>query len=163
MIVYAVMAAALVAVLVLAVLRKPGWAALLATIVALPLQVLGLTSTCTQGADGTFTTGALFSSPFLLIALGLVGWWMRTRESSVAAVPLVAVVSVLMLALTHQAWVGTLVYGTPCGEYFAMYPSGSVRGSLIVGAYLVLPLLLVAGAGYAALRDRLQPTGKSRP
>ena len=153
-VIYGVMAAGLLAVLVLAIRGKPKRAALLATGIAIPLQVLGLSGTCTQGADFTFVTGAMLSSPFLLLAVGFVVWSLRRPEPELKAGVLTLSAALSMLLLTNQAWVGALVFGTPCGIDFVDYPSGLPRASIVVAGYLVLPLCLVATTTWSLLRLR---------
>lgn len=151
-VVYGAMVLGLLITLLLALRGKPTQAALLATIVAVPLQLLGPTSTCTQGADGTFLTGAVFSTPFVLLATGLLLWasYRRTVDLTVGVVALAAATTLLFL--TRDAWAGTLLFGTPCGEMFSFYPSAPVAVPIIVGGYLLFPLLLIASAGWAVFK-----------
>jgi hypothetical protein len=44
--------------------------ALATLLLAVPIQLMGYTSTCTQGNVGAFLTGVVFSSPLLLISVG---------------------------------------------------------------------------------------------
>lgn len=119
------------------------WIVAVAAGTAVPLQLLGLTSTCTQGADGTFGTGAIFSAPFLP-AMGFTLWAPRGRWSgSVGAGIVTALVLLAMLLLTRDAWASTLLHGTPCGQDFALYSSSAPMVVIILGGYLILPSLLL--------------------
>lgn len=161
-VVYGAMVLGLLITLLLAFRGKSMQAALLATIVAAPLQLLGLTSTCTQGADGTFLTGAVFSTPFLLMAIGLLLWasYRRTLDITAGVVTLVAATALLFL--TRDAWAGALLFSSPCGEMFSFYPSAPAAVLIIVGGYLLLPLLLIASAGWAVFKAvSLRGTGGS--
>lgn len=120
------------------------WIVAVAAGTALPLQLQGLTSTCTQGADGTFGTGAIFSAPFLLAAMGFTLWAPRGRWSgSVGAGIVTALVLLAMLLLTRDAWVSTWLHGTPCGQDLALYSSSAPMVVIILGGYLILPSLLL--------------------
>ncbi len=137
-------------------------AALLATIVAVPLQLLGLTSTCTQGADGTFFTGAVFSTPFVLMATGLLVWASHRRALDLGAGVVTLGAATALLVITRDVWSGALLFGTPCGEMFSFYPSAPATVLIIEGGYLLLPLLLIASAGWAVFKAvSLRGTGGS--
>lgn len=150
--VYGAMVLGLLIVVLLAFRGKPIKAALLATIVAVPLQLLGLTSTCTQGADGTFLTGAVFSTPFLLIATGLLLWAGHRRALDLSAGVITLGAATVLLFLTRDVWSGALLFGTPCGEMFSFYPSAPAALLIIAGGYLLLPLLLIASAGWSVFK-----------
>lgn len=151
-VVYGAMVLGLLITLLLAFRGKSMQAALLATIVVVPLQLLGFTGTCTQGADGPFLTGAVLSTPFVLMATGLLFWasYRRTLDLTAGVVTLVAATALLFL--TRDAWAGALLFGTPCGEMFSFYPSAQVTVLIIVGGYLLLPLLLIVSAGWAVFK-----------
>lgn len=151
-VVYGAMVLGLLIILLLAFRGKAMPAALLATIVAVPLQLMGLTSTCTQGADGTFLTGAVFSTPFALMASGLLFWASYRRTPDIVAGVITLVAATALLFLTRDAWAGVLLFGTPCGEMFSFYPSAPATVLIIVSAYLLLPLLLIASAGWAVFK-----------
>ena len=131
------------------------WAGAATAAGAFPHQLMGLTSTCTQGADGTFGAGAILSAPLLLIAIGVslralyqkkvhpIGSWMTL------GLPLI------LLALTHGAWFNTLRYRTPCGEDFGFGGGSSpIMIAVILFGYLALPLLLAAIAGGLLITSR---------
>ncbi|KKB82556.1 hypothetical protein VW35_00245 [Devosia soli] len=133
------------------------WAAALVTVFAIPHQLMGLTSTCTQGADGTFGTGAIFSGPLLLIAVGVTWWALNRRKVDPSASWVTLAVPLILLVLTQGAWVNTLQHGTPCGEDFAWYGGSSpAMVMLILVGYLVLPLCLaISAAGSLMMARRL--------
>ena len=160
-VVFGVMGVALTMTTLLAYKGQSIWAAVLATIVAVPLQLLGLTSTCTQGSSGTFVTGALLSAPFLMAALGLVLWTGYRAKPNLSAVTIVLVGSAALLVLTRDVWVGPILFGTPCGEDYAFYPSGTDAVMIVVAGYLALPLLLIAGTVFSALGSKRRSAGKS--
>ena len=116
-------------------------------LVAVPLQLLGLSSTCTQGADGTFITGAILSGPLLLVAaslLSVVAW--RGGGAGRRWLLWVTCAALGMLViLTRDAWLNTILYGTPCGSDFAFYGGSDPRAvALIVGAYVVAPIVVAS-------------------
>jgi len=49
-----------------------------------------------------------------------------------------------MIVLTHEAWFGTLFYGTPCGSHYD--PSKPAMVLIVLLGYLGLPLLVSAHA-----------------
>lgn len=137
-------------------------AAAMAAVFAAPHQLMGLTSTCTQGADGTFGTGAVISVPLLLIAISVTLWALHRRKVDPVASWVTLAVPLILLILTQGAWVNTLRSGTPCGEDFAFYGGSSpAMIRLILAGYLVLPLLLaISAAGSLMMTRRLSATSK---
>ncbi|QQM32298.1 hypothetical protein JET14_09275 [Martelella lutilitoris] len=134
---------------VLAFFRLWTWSAGIVALPALPLQLLGFTGTCTQGADGPFVTGAVLSSPFLAGAICLVLWGMAKGVVSPSGAIVTLAVAAVMLFLTRQAWLGAVFSGTPCGAgYGARHWQGQV---LVLGGYLVLPAILLVCSCRAAL------------
>lgn len=119
------------------------WVGVATAIGALPHQLMGLASTCTQGADGTFAAGAIFSGPLLLIAAGVTWRALHLRKSIPSASWVTLAVPITLLILTKDAWLNTLRYGTPCGEEFVAYGGSSPATVVIIlVGYLLLPLLL---------------------
>lgn len=113
---------------------------LVAILIALPLQVLGYATTCTQGDSGSAIAGSLFSTPLLILSLALL---LRAQFGGPSRPPravLNALALVLMLMTTKGIWLNTLMFGTPCGEDFTFYGIESHGWWLIVLAYLVLPI-----------------------
>jgi hypothetical protein len=137
------------------------WASAVFVLVAIPLQWAGLSSTCTQGADGTFVTGAFLSAPFLVAALVLtIGARLKLTATAVASFAIVSLICVMM-GLTASARFGTLEYGSPCGADYAGLFSSSLPARIeIVGAYVVLPLLLAAVALWIALSRTVRRGGR---
>lgn len=162
-VVYSAMAVALLITLVVGLRGAPMQAGLFATVVAAPLQLMGLTSTCTQGADGTFITGAILSAPFVLMATGLFFWASYRRRLDLTAGAISLTAAVALVFLTRDAWIGSLMFGTPCGEVFSLYPSDPATIVVIVGAYAALPSLLIVGAGLSVANVLRRGTGKSLP
>ena len=119
-------------------------------LVSIPLQLLGFTGTCTQGADGGFGAGALLSGPLLALA-ACICFWSIWRLRSIADEPLAGITAllaaapaVILLITNRDAWWGIFLYGTACGENYRDYSSGfGAANILIVSAYLFLPLVLV--------------------
>lgn len=133
-------------------------AAAVLTVFAIPHQLMGLTSTCTQGSDGTFGTGAIVSGPLLLVAVGLTWWALHRRKVDPSASWVTLAVPLILLILTRGAWVNTLQHGTPCGEEFAWYGgSAPTMVTLILSGYLVLPLLLAISAAGCVMMTRRPP------
>jgi hypothetical protein len=131
--------------------------ALTLVLVAVPLQLLGLGSTCTQGADGTFITGALLSSPLLLVAAVFLAVVALRRPEPSQRMLLWAsgIAAVAMPIFGRDVWLNSLIYGTPCGRDFVDYgESYPVVIGLIVAAYLVLPGVVAALSGFAVARRR---------
>jgi hypothetical protein len=151
-----------VVAMALAVRRQWMWVAVTMATPALPLQLLGLTSTCTQGADGTFVAGAIYSAPFLLVAALSSLWTVRLRTGASSAATVTVLVPLLMFFLTHNAWVNSLLYGSPCGEdYAGIFGSSPTNLVIILVGYLALPLLLIGSAMWAALRSQNAPAASA--
>lgn len=138
------------------------WAAVAVSVFAVPHQLMGLTSTCTQGADGTFGSGAAISAPLLLVAVGVNLWALHRRKVDPIASLMTLAVPLILLVLTQDAWINTLRFGTPCGEDFAFYGGSSpVMIWIILVGYLLLPLILaICGAGSLMMARRLFRTTK---
>lgn len=131
------------------------WAGGATAVGAFPHQLMGLTSTCTQGADGTFGAGALISGPLLLIAVGATWQALRVRKVVPSASWVILTLPTTLLVLTKDAWVNTLRYGTPCGEDFTGYGGSSpAMVVIILLGYLLLPLLLALSAASTLLMAR---------
>lgn len=125
--------------------------------VAFPLQLLGLTSTCTQGADGTYLAGALLSSPMLFwVAVRVVrmGFAEPTRSSggAVATGLTVVVLTLILLSLTYTVWSNVIVFGTPCGEDSSDLPHHLERQLVVLIGYLALPLLVASATSWMLVR-----------
>lgn len=136
----------------LACLRQWMWAAVAVAAFSVPHQLMGLTSTCTQGADSSFGSGAITSGPLLVIAIGMALWALHGRKVDLTASVVVLAVPLILMILTHSAWINTLRYGTPCGEDFVFYGSSSpAMISLIVVGYLVLPVFLAVTAAASSV------------
>lgn len=150
----------IVAAILLAFRRQWIWAGVATAIGAFPHQLMGLTSTCTQGADGTFGAGAIMSGPLLLIAAYVTWRALHLRKSILSASWVALVVPITLLILTKDAWVNTMRYGTPCGEEYAAYGGSSpTMAVIILVGYLLLPLLLVlSAAGTLIMARRLSST-----
>jgi hypothetical protein len=119
--------------------------ALALVLIAFPLQLLGLTSTCTQGADGTFGSGAILSGPPLLVAALLTAMVaLRLPHGRRTWLVMIGAAAAVLVSLTRSAWFNSLAYGTPCGADFAFYGSHTVTLVAIAVSYLVLPLAIVA-------------------
>ena len=139
------------------------WTAAAVSVFAIPHQLMGLTSTCTQGADGTFASGAIISGPLLLMAVGVSLWALHRKKFDPSASWVTLAVPLILLVLTQGAWINTLRFGTPCGEDFAFYGGSSpAMMLLILAGYLVLPLFLaISAAGSLMMARRLSaPTSK---
>jgi hypothetical protein len=118
-------------------------------------QMLGSSSTCTQGADGTFISGAILSMPLLLVvAVCLLRMPIsRSLGSRVGYIGL-ALLTVTLLAATSSIWLNLLRFGTPCGEEHAwMGGSQPSTQALILGGYLLLPLFIAALSCWQAWRS----------
>lgn len=134
------------------------WVAAIAICVAMPLQLMGFTGTCTQGADGPFITGVFLSAPFLLGAIYSVLQARPKGASFWIGGIATAVGSLAMIILTHSAWLGSMLYGTPCG---ADYSPNERSVLIILLGYLALPLLVCAFA-IRAVREARRPTDVSK-
>jgi hypothetical protein len=121
------------------------FAALSLVILAVPLQLLGLTSTCTQGANGTFISGSLLSGPLLIVATIMVAWktWSPSLDTPGRArlvLSLLVLAPIAMMAGTWWAWWNVLADGHPCGADYVSWDSGiEVDDVLVLIAYAVLP------------------------
>lgn len=147
-----IVAVPLVLSVLLAYWQQWVWAATVIIVPAIPLQLLGFTGTCTQGADGPFVTGAVLSTPLLLGAICLLLWGLYQRRAPRLACSVLAVTTLAMLALTREAWFNSLRFGTPCGADYA-YSSNHLPPLIILGGYLILPLLLAACAAWRTVRN----------
>lgn len=127
------------------------WASAVLAVFAIPYQLLGLTSTCTQGADGSFLTGAFLSAPLLIIAVCTCIWALYRRPINLYASWVVLLAPLVLLYLTQDSWLDIFRYGTPCGELYAEFGSKPLAIMIILAAYLLLPLLLVIGAAGALM------------
>ncbi|MET3599947.1 hypothetical protein [Martelella mangrovi] len=141
----------LVASVILACVGRWMWAAAAMIITAMPLQLLGFTGTCTQGADGTFITGSILSAPLLFIAICFILWASFKRTANRSAGIFAAALSLILLALTRNAWLGAVFHGSPCGADY-LHASGAEGLLIILGGYLALPILVTAGGLWSASR-----------
>jgi hypothetical protein len=116
-------------------------AATFLTVAALVLQAMGFATTCTQGADGSAITGAVLSTPPLLIACAIVA--LQLARGRAKPHFLAAIVVFLALLLTQDIWISTLAYGTPCGATYVDYPTSFVGGAIILFGYVLLPVVTI--------------------
>lgn len=139
------------------------WVAVATTGGAVPHQLMGLTSTCTQGADGTFVAGAICSAPLLLIAIYVALRALYRRNICSSASWVMLGVPIMLLVLTQGAWINTLRFGTPCGEDFTYGGgSGPTTITFILVGYLLLPLLLAISAAGSLIMARRPSSVKRR-
>lgn len=142
--------------------RKWPWLAPTFAATAMPLQLAGFSTTCTQGADGTFGSGAILSAPFLAVAIGL------TLFAGLRQVPILwsgiagFSLAVTLLILTRDAWLNSLIYCQPCGEMFEFYQSTPILIAIVLVGYLVLPVLLAACAGWLMYRGWSRGNNRAR-
>jgi hypothetical protein len=148
----AVLVALLLASLLLALRRQWSWLAVMGVMLAVPVQLLGLISTCRDGITFTFLAGASVSAPLLLGAIGWLWRAHRARLTDARAALIAAAASLAMIGLTRDAWLNSLTYRTPCGEHFTAHASHPLSLAVIVVGYLLLPLALIACALWTALR-----------
>ena len=123
-----------------------------ALILTWPLLLLGShTGTCTMGANGPATTGALLSIVPLTIAVA--GSYAVARRSRMALqatgtslllFPILLSVGIISTGI--QTWWFVLQFGTPCGEDYAIYgvPLSNPANLLILFSYLVAPTVVGA-------------------
>lgn len=132
------------------------WVAATLVAVAIPLQMLGFTSTCTQGADGTYLTGAVLSAPLLLAAallafrLGLAS--VRMSNSLLPSVAITLGLAVVLVALNVPVWLNVLLFGTPFGDFYSFYPANITSRLIVLASYLALPLVVVLATAWVLLR-----------
>lgn len=138
--------------LAFAIRRRWDWLAATTTVAAVPLQLLGLTSTCTQGADGSFFAGVILSAPHLVIGICATCWSIYKGFASRASLLVVLLVPVAMLIMTHWAWLNILQYGTPCGADYAS--SHAISAAIILAGYLLLPAILAACGAWALAKGK---------
>ena len=137
--------------------------------VAIPLQQLGYTGTCTQGAKGPFLTGVTLSGPLLLICLALLlvsarRTWRAPKQGGhplrcIAAIAVIAV-ALWSIHLNHALAINTLATGIgPCGPDHAAIDGRRFEWrNLMVGfAYAVMPVLIAFAAARLAWTAR--PSG----
>lgn len=142
-------------------------AALGLVLIALALQALGHSGTCTQGNDGPFITGAIFSFPLLV---GVAACLLRVLRCAspnpahpiIQAVSLLATAGVLglMLYVNQDVIAYTLFDGiTPCGPD-QVSPDIARRPDrvplLVAAVYGVFPALAWVMATFAAVRLLVQ-------
>jgi len=142
------------------------WVVVVLCGIAFPLQFFGYATTCTQGADGSFLTGAVFSAPFLLASsvLLIVAAFKKPRLSSPAPILVALPVIGLTLVVTKSIWLNTIAYGTPCGVLFSGYGSSPALRTMVVVGYLAIPVLNIAlclGLLYLAGKGRQAPARSS--
>jgi hypothetical protein len=118
-------------------------AALMLVLVAVPLQLLGYTGTCTMGDDKAAVSGALFSGlPLLIAALFSARLW-RRREAGSMFQFLTAASAIVVIGLTSGIWLNAIRFGTPCGMEYQSYDAAfDTADALILVSYLFLPLLI---------------------
>ena len=124
-------------------------------LVAIPLQFLALGTTCTQGADAPFISGSILSGPVLVAALLLA--LVALRRPVAGQRPWLwasGIAAILLPAITHDAWLNSLFYRTPCGSNFVFYGSDPGVNALIVVAYLALPVVVASLAALGLVRRR---------
>lgn len=133
--------------------------ALVLLLVAIPLQYLGYATTCTQGTDSSFVTGAILSAlPLSLSAVLVLFSALRgPREWKIGM--LLIVLTVTLLAMTYSIWVDTSLVGTPCGPDFAGYGWGNPTGNFVIlTGYLGLPLFMLFSSALLVYRSK-RPEG----
>ncbi|MCM2399140.1 hypothetical protein NBH19_23940 [Rhizobium sp. S95] len=115
-------------------------------LIAMLLQMLGFTGTCTMGASGTLTTGAVLSSLPLGLAVYLT--YRASKKDNSRGLPMIpASLAVGMFCLTAPAWWSSLRFHTPCGDDYEFYsPELGADDFLFLASYLVFPLLVVLAA-----------------
>lgn len=123
--------------------------ALILVLIAVPLQLLGYTGTCTQGGDDEALAGAVFSAPFLLVASLLM---VRHLHQAVRRVPhlLAGFAAAGSIALTSAIWLSVLRFGNGClwkmeepasaGFYATTFDA---RNALMLCSYLIFPALVI--------------------
>ena len=123
--------------------------ALVLVLIAVPLQLLGYTGTCTQGGDDEALAGAVFSVPFLLVG-GLL--MVRHRHQTRRRVPhlLAGLVAAGSIALTSAIWLSVLGFGNGCiwkpeePASAAFYATAfDARNALMLCSYLIFPALVI--------------------
>lgn len=122
------------------------WVAAGAVAIAAPLQLMGVTGTCAQGAEEPFLTGAVLSAPFLIGAIVAAWWTFRARLKARAGGIATAALALGMVVLTRDIWLDTLLHGTPCGASYPDADTSIALVAIILLGYLALPLLVIAQA-----------------
>lgn len=128
---------------------------------AIPLQMLGYTGTCTQGASGPFVTGTVLSAPLLAASLLLLISTSRRyrREPAAEGRPLACIGAVGLAALAIWTLIAnlgvaraTLILGTtPCGTEYGFYAEPYELAHVLVGiAYGIGPAAVAAAATVVA-------------
>jgi hypothetical protein len=127
--------------------------ALVAALLALPLQVLGYATTCTMGDSDSAITGSLLSAPLLVLALLLL-LWALVKNARRARPVATALVLTATLVLTSGIWFNTALFNTPCGPDFVDYANSGSDVGLILAFYVGLPVLNIALCLMVFLRMR---------
>gem|GEM_PF-2401451 len=130
----------------------------LVSILCMPIQLLGYVTTCTQGASGSFLTGATYSAPLLLLSLIVLTRKLNQKDDLNAPWWLIptACLLLLTLVLTRDIWFDTLVYGSPCGPDYVGSPVTIGNGAIITIAYLALPLANVGFCMWLLVRQAIR-------
>lgn len=114
---------------------------------AMPLQLLGYATTCTQATDNSFVTGAMLSALPLVLSVAIVlSSALRGSQGWQIGIVLIALTAILLTA-TGSIWVDTIRYGTPCGPDFVGYGwEHPTNNFVILAGYLWLPLFVLVSA-----------------
>jgi hypothetical protein len=126
-------------------------------IIAIPLQVFGYATTCTQLADGSFITGAILSALPLGLSISLVLFKAFTAPNRATGV-LFMLVTLGMMFTTSSIWANTIFIGTPCGPDFAedleLYGPNELGNAIIIAGYFLLPAVMLVAAALLAFRQK---------
>lgn len=123
--------------------------ALVLVLVAVPLQLLGYTGTCTQGSDDEALAGAVFSAPFLLAASMVMMRHARSDHARQVSYLLTGIIAVGMIAGTCVIWLSIFRFGNACvwkaeAGYDQSRDSGfGIRNAVMICSYVLLPLLVI--------------------
>jgi hypothetical protein len=128
---------------------------LVLVLVAVPLQMMGYTSTCTMGNDAPFATGAILSAPLLLAALAMLVKQALADGGNVRAGVVILTSALGLVCAMSAAWLNTIRFGTACGAGFQMPDEQfDLSHMLVVFSYLILPALIIAASGRSILAPR---------
>jgi hypothetical protein len=127
---------------------------LVLVMIAVPLQLMGYTGTCTQGSDDAALASAIYSAPLLLVAVLLMARHMRRRGRRPVPYLLAGIVAAGLIASTNVIWLGILRFGNACvgqfeSGYHELYSNGiGIRNSWMICVYLLFPSLVIVLARF---------------
>ncbi|WP_338720025.1 hypothetical protein [Devosia sp. XK-2] len=113
-------------------------------LLTIPIQMFGYATTCTQGDSGSALASSVISGLLLFAMAALLLSKGASNERAAISLIVTAILLIGTLAFTYAIWLGTIVYGTPCGANFEFYALEAPNRALVLLSYLMLPILNVA-------------------